>query len=71
MLMVGDGLLSLINPKRHCLLWDVGPKAWRTMVDEFADHPKVTRGFGVAEVAAGLWLAAEQKPRLSEIFLRR
>jgi len=23
MLLIGDGILSLIAPKRHCLLWEV------------------------------------------------
>lgn len=71
MLMVGDGLLSLINPKRHCLLWETGPKAWRDLADEFAEHPKVTRGLGLAEMAAGVWLASEQKPKLSELLFHR
>ena len=71
MLMVGDGLLSLIDPKRHCLLWETGPKVWRDFADEFAEHPQVTRGVGVAEILAGLWLASEQKPKLSELIFHR
>ena len=71
MLMVGDGVLSLINPKRHCLLWRTGPKVWRNLADEFAEHPQMTRGLGVAEVATGIWLASEQKPKLSEILFHR
>lgn len=71
MLMVGDGVLSLINPRRHCLLWKIGPAVWRNLADEFAEHPQVTRGIGIASVAAGVWLASEQKPTLSEALSHR
>jgi hypothetical protein len=25
MLLIGDGILSLLEPKRHCLLWEIDP----------------------------------------------
>ncbi len=71
MVLVGDGILSLIDPKRHCLLWDVGPKVWRSAVDEFVSHPEITRGVGLAEAVFGVWLATQQKPRLRERFTQR
>jgi hypothetical protein len=57
MLMIGDGLLGLIRPSRHCLIWRGGPVWWERSVDWFADHPRVTRAAGLAEIGAGLWLA--------------
>jgi len=62
LLMVGDGLLTLADPKRHCLLWEIGPKPCREMADEFVRHPKLARWAGLAEVVLGLVLAEAQKP---------
>jgi hypothetical protein len=64
MLLVGDGLLTLANPKRHCLLWEVGPKACRDLMEECAEHPTMTRWIGVAEALLGVALAEAQRPEL-------
>ena len=64
MLLIGDGILSLIAPKRHCLLWEVGPELCRELIDEFAEHPAATRVVGAAEAALGIWLASHQQPML-------
>ena len=58
MLMIGDGVLGLLRPSRHCLLWRGGPQWWVRSVDWFAQHPDITRAAAVAEIGAGLWLAA-------------
>jgi hypothetical protein len=60
MLMIGDGILGLVSPRQHCLLWHGGPRWWRDTVDWFAAHPAITRTCGATEVAAGLWLASSQ-----------
>lgn len=65
MILIGDGLLSVLNPRRHCLIWEVGPEACRHLVDEFAEHPRMTRVAGVLELLVGLWLATEQEEKLS------
>lgn len=62
LLMVGDGLLTLADPKRHCLLWEIGPKTCREMTDEFVRHPALARWAGLAEVLIGFVLAETQKP---------
>ena len=70
-LLVGDGLLTLIDPQRHCLLWEIGPKPCRALIDEFAEHPKVSRWLGAVEIVAGVLLAETQKPtfgRLQRLF---
>jgi hypothetical protein len=66
MLLIGDGILSTLDPKRHCLLWEVGPEFCREMIGELADHPAATRLIGVAEAAFGLWLASQQQPTLAD-----
>jgi hypothetical protein len=62
MLMIGDGVLGMMYPREHCLLWRGGPSWWRSAIDWFATHPSATRGIAAAEVAAGLWLARRQEP---------
>jgi hypothetical protein len=60
MLMIGDGILGLVSPRQHCLLWRGGPRWWRETVGWFAAHPEITRTCGATQVAAGLWLASSQ-----------
>lgn len=64
MLMIGDGVLGLLYPRQHCLLWRGGPQWWRDGIDWFAAHPQATRAFAAGELVAGLWLARvqEQQP---------
>lgn len=62
LLLIGDGILTLADPKRHCLLWEIGPKPCRDLVDEFAQHPGATRWAGLAEALVGILLAESQKP---------
>ena len=61
--MIGDGVLGVVQPHRHVALWRRGPAAWRAMFDIFAERPALTRCFGAAETAFGLWLAAQQHDR--------
>ncbi len=63
MLLIGDGFLSALHPRRHCLLWEVGPAPCRKLVDEFAEHPSAARAAGVVELLLGLWLACDQENR--------
>jgi hypothetical protein len=70
LLLVGDGVLTLLDPKRHCLLWEVGPKGCREMIDGFVEHPQVTRCLAVAEVLAGALVAQMQKPGLLDSMRR-
>ncbi len=67
MLLIGDGLLSIFHPRRHCGLWEVGPEPCRKMVDEFVEHPEMARVAGLVELLLGLWLACEQEDR-SRVF---
>ncbi len=56
-MMIGDGLLTLMEPKRHVKLWRDGPEWWKAAMNEFLDHPAATRALAGVELAAGLWLA--------------
>jgi hypothetical protein len=65
MLLIGDGALTLLDPKRHCLLWEIGPEPCKDMVDEFVRHPTMSRWLGAAEMLVGAWLAETQKPGMA------
>lgn len=60
-LLVGDGVVALVNPFRHSLLWRSGPGLWERLMDPFVETPALTRWLGALEAAAGLWLASRQK----------
>lgn len=62
LMMIGDGVASLMAPRRHSLLWKTGPKPWKKTIDAFANHPAMTRGFGIVETMCGMWLASKQLP---------
>jgi hypothetical protein len=62
LLLVGDGILTFADPKRHCLLYEIGPKPCHDVVDQFVQHPKFTRWAGLAEAILGILIAEAQKP---------
>jgi hypothetical protein len=60
MMMIGDGVLALVEPRRHLSLWQSGPRWWRGMVEPFLGRPGLTRCLGAGEVVLGVWLASRQ-----------
>ena len=60
LLMIGDGLLTALWPRRHMALWRDGPEGWRKAVQALEDRPAMTAAIGAAEAALGLWLARSQ-----------
>ena len=62
MMMIGDGLLALVQPRRHMQVWESGPRLWRMMMRPFLASPALTRSIGALELAAGIWLARCQQP---------
>jgi hypothetical protein len=69
--LVGDGVLTAIQPKRHLMLWRFGPKACVSAVDALARRPILTRALGAAAAVAGVWWASRQKPARGSFFMRR
>ena len=64
MTMIGEGILALVHPRGHTMLWLRGPRAWRAMVEPFARHPGITQCLGATEAVLGYLLAARQmEPR--------
>jgi hypothetical protein len=61
-LLIGDGVLGMLHPAQHCLVWRTGPARWRELVEWFASHPRATRAAALAELCAGLWLGSSVHP---------
>ena len=57
---IGDGVVELISPREHSLLWEVGPEGARKTARFFAENPNLMRLLGAGQVAFGLWLALRQ-----------
>jgi len=60
LILIGDGLMGLLRPRRHSLLWHVGPQLAKAVTEELADHPRTARAIYGAELAAGVILASLQ-----------
>ncbi len=60
MLAIGDGVIALVAPRRHSLLWRFGPKGYKELMERFAERPGLVRLLAAAEVGTGLWLALRQ-----------
>ncbi len=56
MLLIGDGVMALVRPRRDATAWEAGPKVWRDLMRALADRPGLTRAIGAAQVVGGvLW----------------
>jgi hypothetical protein len=60
LILIGDGLMGLLRPRRHSLLWHVGPQLAKAVTEELADHPNTARAIYAAELAVGIVLASTQ-----------
>ena len=60
LILIGDGLMGLLHPRRHSLLWHCGPQLAKAVTEELAAHPKTSRAVYAAELAAGVVLASLQ-----------
>jgi len=65
MIMVGDGVLGLVCPKRHVRSWKIGPEGYRELLDDLEERPVLTRCLAAAEVALGIWYASQLHARKS------
>lgn len=56
-LLIGEGIMGLIKPRRRSLLWRFGPQIARAATEELADHSTSARCVYAAEAALGLLIA--------------
>jgi len=59
--MIGDGLLGLLQPKRHVDLWRSDVDAVDILVRPFGGHPTRRRAYGLLQCTAGFALASALK----------
>jgi hypothetical protein len=61
--MIGDGVLGLLQPRRHVGLWRSDIGAVDALVRPFGGRPGRRRLYGLLQIAAGIAIAARQTPR--------
>ncbi|TPG12402.1 hypothetical protein [Sphingomonas oligophenolica] len=61
--MVGDGVVGLIEPRRHVDLWKDRALGAEKAVAPFVDRPGRRRAYALIQIAAGLALASRQRAR--------
>lgn len=61
--MIGDGLLGLLQPRRHVELWEEDAAGTEVLVAPFRGKPGRRRLYGALQIAAGLALAASAKKK--------
>ncbi|MBB4619544.1 hypothetical protein [Sphingomonas abaci] len=59
--MIGDGLLGLLQPRRHVALWRSDMAALDSLVRPFAGRVGARRLYGVMQLGAGIALASRLK----------
>ena len=60
LILIGDGLMGLLRPRRHSLLWHIGPQLAKAVTEELAEHPQTARAIYAGELALGIVLASTQ-----------
>lgn len=58
--VIGDGVVGLLAPRRHSLLWKFGPEGYQEVLRWFAGRPGLVRLLAAAELGGGIWLALRQ-----------
>jgi hypothetical protein len=57
---VGDGVVALLAPQGHALLWKLGPARLQAATEWFADRPNLLRLIAASQIVWGIWLALKQ-----------
>jgi hypothetical protein len=57
MVLIGDGVMAIVHPRRDAAAWSTGPKWWQTLMESLHDRPGLTRVIGATQIAAGIWWA--------------
>lgn len=62
LILIGDGLISLFEPRRHTQLWTGGPRPYRQAMRRIERKPALAQTIGVALIGIGFLLATRQRP---------
>ncbi|MEO7168458.1 MAG: hypothetical protein ABI787_06565 [Spartobacteria bacterium] len=63
-ILIGDGVMGLLKPRWHSLLWRFGPELARAATEELAEHPTAARAVYLTEAVIGVALASCQTPEV-------
>lgn len=58
--VIGDGVVGFAAPRRHSLLWKVGPEGYQQAIRWFAERSSLVRLLADGELGLGLVLALRQ-----------
>jgi hypothetical protein len=62
--LIGDGVASVLQPRRHAALWRAGPGSpLRGLTTYFERRPRLSMAIGAIEIGVGLWMASRQQAR--------
>jgi hypothetical protein len=61
LLLIGDGIISILEPRRHTKLWVAGPGLYHRAMSPLKRRPIAAQAVGLALIGVGLWLAQRQK----------
>ena len=60
MVLIGDGVMAIVNPRNDARAWKTGPKLWHSLMGQLSERPGLTRVIGVAQVIGGICWALHQ-----------
>ena len=60
-LLIGDGLMSVLSPRWHSLVGYAGPQLVKAATEELAARRTAARIVGAAEIALGIALFSSQQ----------
>ena len=61
MVLIGDGVMAILHPKKDALAWKKGPKIWHDLMHGLHERPALTRAIGAAQVLGAVWWALRQE----------
>jgi hypothetical protein len=62
-MMIGEGIVGALIPRRYMSLWEFGPKRYRKFIKASAKRPNLVRIASAAEAGLGIWWALRQVSR--------
>lgn len=57
-LLVGDGVLSFVSPRRYLLAVEFGPEGYKRALEELSERAPLTRLLAAGQVGIGLFIAS-------------
>lgn len=55
-IVIGDGVVGLTQPRRHTWLWRSGPRPYQEAMQAFIERPGMTQVVSLVQISLGLWL---------------